>query len=193
MDLQSRTPAAADIIETFDNGSDNGDWHLTSNPLWTLGIQPSGGRPEAYLRGDVESATPTWYVPLGTATNFLADYYAKGVISVAADINIFDGNQEPNRTLTLDLLSYLWHGRFCPGGSKPITSGLIFPRTSQAGCITGFLWTRGHRQFRTDGRLPTRGFPEHSSTGKISCTMSRPLALFSGKGLRPTPMTRSVI
>ncbi len=106
------SPVAADIIETFDNGSDNGDWQLTSNPIRTLGIQPTGGDPGAYLRGDVESATPTWYVPLGAATDFLGDYSAMGVTKMSADINIFVGNQEPNRTLTLDLMSTFGTGDF---------------------------------------------------------------------------------
>jgi hypothetical protein len=105
-------PVAADVIEAFDNGSNQGDWHLTSNPLRSLGIQPSGGDPGAYIRGNVESATPTWYVPLGTATDFLGDYYSMGVTKMSADINIFVGNQEPNRTLTLDLLSTFGTGDF---------------------------------------------------------------------------------
>ena len=135
-------PATADIIETFDNGSDNGDWHLTSNPLRTLGIEPSGGHPGAYLRGDVETATPTWYVPFGTATNFLDDYHAKGVISVAADINIFVGNHEPNRTLTLDLLSTFGSGDF----SRAVEAYYIGPDISDN--VPGWV----HYQFPLDAR-----------------------------------------
>jgi hypothetical protein len=141
-------PAAADIIETFSNGSDNGDWHLTTNPLRSLGIQPSGGNPGAYMRGDVNSATPTWYVPYGTTTNFLGDYYAKGVTGMSADINIFVGNQEPNRTLTLDLQTTLGTGDF----SNAIEAYYIGPDISnnQPGWV--------HYQFSLDARssvIPT--------------------------------------
>ena len=30
------------IVETFDNGSDDGDWHLSSNPNELLVIEPTG-------------------------------------------------------------------------------------------------------------------------------------------------------
>lgn len=109
------SPALADIVETFDNGSDNGDWHLTSNPGRFLRIEPTGGNPGPYLHGDVQNAAPVWYVPLGTQTDFLGDYFQKGVVSMGADINIFVGNQEPNRTLTLDLRTTLGTGDFAQG------------------------------------------------------------------------------
>jgi hypothetical protein len=111
------SPAAfADIVETFDNGSDNGDWHLTSNTGRFLNIEPTGGNPGPYLHGNVESATPTWYIPQGTQTDFLGDFVEKSVVSMGADINIFEGNQEPNRTLTLDLRTSLGTGDFFMNG-----------------------------------------------------------------------------
>jgi hypothetical protein len=103
-------PARADFVETFDNGSDNGDWHLTTNPIRLLTIEPTGGNPGAYLHGQVESAVPTWYVPVGTQTVFLGDYYAQGVTGMGIDLNIINGNSEPDRTLTLDLQTTLGTG-----------------------------------------------------------------------------------
>ena len=43
--------ARADFVETFSNGSDDGDWHLTNNPDRLLQIEASGGNPGAYLHG----------------------------------------------------------------------------------------------------------------------------------------------
>jgi hypothetical protein len=108
--------AHADVVETFDNGSNNGDWRLTSNADRLRQIETSGGNPGAYLHGQVESAVPTWYVPSGTSTDFLGDYYAKAVVGVGADINIFVGNQEPSRTLTLDLRTTQGTGDFFMNG-----------------------------------------------------------------------------
>ena len=33
--------ARADFVETFSNGSDDGDWHLTNNPDRLLVIEPT--------------------------------------------------------------------------------------------------------------------------------------------------------
>src|SRR5947207_11193748 len=68
----------AAFVETFDNGSNDGDWRLTTStdPV----IEPSGGNPRAYLHGQVDAAVPTWYVPLGTtSTHFLGNYAKLGV------------------------------------------------------------------------------------------------------------------
>ncbi len=40
--------ARAHFVETFSNGSDDGDWHLTDNPDRLLQIEASGGNPGAY-------------------------------------------------------------------------------------------------------------------------------------------------
>jgi hypothetical protein len=122
-------PVAANVVETFSHGSNDGDWQLTTNPIRTLTIEPSGGDPGPYLRGAVESAVPTWYVPAGTSTDFLGDYYAKGVLAVSADINIFVGNHEPHRTLTLDLRSTLGIGN----GNDQVEAYYIGPNISHAG------------------------------------------------------------
>jgi hypothetical protein len=99
----------ADIIETFDTNSTNMDWMLTTNPLRLLRIEPAGGNPAAYLHGQVQAAAPTWYAAQ-SATNFFGDYAAKGVTSAGADINIFVGNTEPDRNVTLDLSTTLGTG-----------------------------------------------------------------------------------
>jgi hypothetical protein len=108
--------ADAAFVETFDNGSDNGDWHLTDDPTRLLVIETDGGNPGPYLHGQVNSSIPTWYVPVGTATKFfVGDYAAKGVSGLSFDVNIFEGFQVPNRNVTLDLLTSLGTGDFGQG------------------------------------------------------------------------------
>ena len=108
--------AKATTIETFDNGSNNGDWRLTTNPDRLLQIEPNGGNPGAFLHGQVASSVPTWYVPAGTQTDFLGDYFEKGVVGMGIDLNIFVGNNEPSRTLTLDLRTTQGTGDFFTNG-----------------------------------------------------------------------------
>jgi hypothetical protein len=106
----------AGFVETFDNGSDNGDWHLTTNPAELLVIEPDGGNPGPYLHGGVDSAVPTWYVPTGTQTSyFLGNFAEKKVGTLAFDINIFAGIEVPNRAVTLDLNTTLGTGDFSKG------------------------------------------------------------------------------
>ena len=108
--------ARADFVETFSNGSDDGDWHLTNNPDRLLQIEASGGNPGAYLHGQVFTPVPVWYVPLGTSpTHFLGNYYAQQVGGFSFDLNIFSGTQAPNRAVTLDLLTTLGTGDFSQG------------------------------------------------------------------------------
>ena len=77
--------ANADFIETFSNGSDDGDWHLTDNPDRLLRIEPGGGNPGAYLHGQVFTPVPVWYVPFGTSpTHFLGNYYAQNVSGISS-------------------------------------------------------------------------------------------------------------
>jgi hypothetical protein len=108
--------AGARFIETFENGSDESDWRLTSDTGRLLVVEPSGGNPGAYLHGQVDSAVPTWYVPLGTTpTNFLGNYVARGVDGISFDLNIFSGLEVPNRAVTLDLETTFGTGDFTKG------------------------------------------------------------------------------
>jgi len=94
--------ARADFTETFSNGSDDGDWHLTNNPDRLLVIELKGGHPGAYLRGQVADPAPTWYVPLFTPhTHFTGDFAGRGIESVSCDIKIFSGIEVPDRAVTL--------------------------------------------------------------------------------------------
>jgi len=103
----------AGFVETFDNGSNNGDWHLTTNPPT---IEPDGGNPGAYLHATADAAVPTWYVPLDTEnTYFLGNFAAKQVGTLAFDINVFNGVQVPDRAVTLDLNTTLGTGDFGKG------------------------------------------------------------------------------
>src|ERR1041384_7838598 len=88
--------ARANFVETFSDGSDDGDWHLTDNPDRLLRIEARGGHPGAYLHGQVFTPAPVWYVPLGTSpTHFLGNYSAQGVGGISLDLNIFSGTQAP--------------------------------------------------------------------------------------------------
>jgi hypothetical protein len=106
-------PARAGFVETFDNGSNNGDWHLTVNPAT---IEPDGGNPGPYLRATADAAAPTWFVPLDTTnTYFLGNFAMHKVGTIAADIDIFSGVKVPNRAVTLDLNTTLGTGDFGKG------------------------------------------------------------------------------
>lgn len=108
--------AHAAFIETFDNGSDDGDWHLTSDPGRLLEIEPTGGNPGAYLHGQVEAGAPVWYVPLGTTdTHFLGNYAARNIESMSCDVNIFSGTEAPERAMTLDIETTFGTGDFTKG------------------------------------------------------------------------------
>ena len=104
------------IVETFEDGSDTGDWRLTSDPGRLLVIEPSGGNPGAWLHGQVSAGVPTWYVPLGaTPTRFLGNYAGKGVGGLSFDLNIFAGTEAPDRAVTLDFETTFGTGDFTKG------------------------------------------------------------------------------
>jgi len=106
-------PARAGFVETFDNGSNNGDWHLTVNPAT---IEPDGGNPGPYLRATADAAVPTWFVPLDTPnTHFLGNFALHKVGTLAVDIDIFSGVEVPDRAVTLDLNTTLGTGDFGKG------------------------------------------------------------------------------
>ena len=106
----------AGFVETFDDGGDNGDWHLSNNPNELLVIEPDGGNPGPYLHGTVDAAIPTWYVPEGTETSyFLGNFAAKRIGTVSFDLNILSGLQVPERAVTLDLKTTLGTGDFSKG------------------------------------------------------------------------------
>ena len=103
----------AGFVETFDNDSNNGDWHLTVSPAT---IEPDGGNPGPYLHATADAAVPTWYVPLGTwPTYFLGNFVGRQVGTLAFDINIFAGLEVPDRAVTLDLNTTLGTGDFSKG------------------------------------------------------------------------------
>ena len=98
----SAASARADFTETFSNGSDDGDWHLTSDPNRLLMIELKGGHPGAYLHGQVANPAPVWYVPMFTPhTHFLGDFAGRGIESISCDIKIFSGIEAPDRAVTL--------------------------------------------------------------------------------------------
>lgn len=114
--LVAATATRAAFVETFENGSDDGDWHLSTNPDELLVIEPSGGNPGAYLHGTVDAAVPTWYVPLGTTpTHFLGNYARLGVGGMSFDLNIFAGLEVPDRAVTLDIQTTFGTGDFSKG------------------------------------------------------------------------------
>src|SRR5215472_6788930 len=109
-------PARADFTETFSNGSDDGYWHLTSDPDRLLVIELNGGHPGAYLHGQVADPAPIWYVPLFTPhTHFVGDFAGRGVESVSCDIKIFSGIEVPDRAVTLLVQTTFGTGDFSQG------------------------------------------------------------------------------
>lgn len=105
--------ARAGFVETFENASDEGDWHLTVNPPT---VEPDGGNPGAYLRASADAAVPTWYVPMNTPTTyFLGDLASHKLGSLSVDINVFSGVEVPDRAVTLDLNTTLGTGDFTKG------------------------------------------------------------------------------
>ncbi len=103
----------AGFVETFDNGSNDGDWHLTTAPPAT---EPDGGHPGPYLRASADAAVPTWYVPIDTfPTHFLGDFAFKRLGTFTVDINIFSGIAVPDRNITLDFNTTLGTGDFSQG------------------------------------------------------------------------------
>ena len=96
--------ARAGFIETFEDGTNIGDWRLTTStdPI----IEPNGGNPGAYLRQQVDTTTPTW----GTSTRsnpFVGNYTKLGVEAISFDLQIFAGIGSPPRNATLILYSSL--------------------------------------------------------------------------------------
>ena len=76
----------AGFVETFDNGSNDGDMHLTTAPP---AIEPDGGNPGPYLSASADAAVPTWYVPIGTfRTHFLGDFAFQRLGTFSVDIDI---------------------------------------------------------------------------------------------------------
>ncbi|MGI8955573.1 MAG: hypothetical protein ACR2II_01500 [Chthoniobacterales bacterium] len=158
--LLSLSPVRAGFVETFDNGSNNGDWHLTVNPAT---IQPDGGNPGAYLRASADAAVPTWYVPyLTKSTYFLGNYAGKQVGTLAVDFDIFSGVQVPDRAVTLDLNTTLGTGDFSKGvGAYYIGTDISrlpvgwhtyeFPVNASSPTIPpGWVVTKGNGQPGTD-------------------------------------------
>jgi hypothetical protein len=104
----------AAFVETFEDGTNDGDWRLTTatNPV----VEPSGGNPGAYLYQEVDAAVPTWYVPLGTTpTHFLGNYAKLDVRGMSFDVNIFAGIETPNRNITLDIETTFGTGDYTKG------------------------------------------------------------------------------
>ncbi|MGI8890964.1 MAG: hypothetical protein ACR2G0_09330 [Chthoniobacterales bacterium] len=108
--------AQAGYVETFDDGLNSDGWRLTTDPTRLLMVEPDGGNPGAYLHGEVDSAVPTWYVPLGTKPDhFLGDYALRRVGGLSFDLNIIQGSQVPDRNVTLDLKTTFGTGDFSQG------------------------------------------------------------------------------
>ena len=104
----------AGFVETFEDGTNDGDWRLTTStePV----IEPDGGNPGAYLHQQVDAAIPTWYVPLDTApTHFLGNYARRRIRAMSFDLNIYSGSEVPDRNVTLDVETTFGTGDFTQG------------------------------------------------------------------------------
>jgi hypothetical protein len=104
--------ARADFVEGFANGSNDGDWSL--GPQVT--VKNYGGNPGAYIRGQVDAAVPTWYVPFDTPdTHFIGNLAKEDIGIMSCDMIIFAGLQVPDRNVTLDIETTFGTGDFSQG------------------------------------------------------------------------------
>jgi hypothetical protein len=108
--VASGMPAAADVVDTFDNNVNQGTWRLTNNPNRLYRIETSGGNPGAYLHGQVATAVPTWYIDQPVGNPFTGDFAAAGFRSFRFDLTISGGIQVPDRVLTFHLFTTLGTG-----------------------------------------------------------------------------------
>jgi hypothetical protein len=113
---------------------------------------------------------------------------------MGADISIFKGNQEPNRTLTLDLRITLGTGDFFMNGVDTYYIGPDISNNTPGWISYNFPWMRDPSSFPPGGQS-TRGTvcPGHSWTGKISCTMWKRWGSSLDSPDLLTPITRSGI
>src|SRR5260370_20075554 len=81
-------PLKASYIETFSDNTDAGGWQLTTNPNRPTQVEPSGGDPGAYLRGQFAGAVPTWYVPVWASSPVLGSYQSERVAALSLDLNM---------------------------------------------------------------------------------------------------------
>ena len=104
----------AGFVETFDNGSNNGDWHLTTNPAT---IEPDGGNPGPLPARHRRRRGPHLVCPLSAPAPPISSATSpqKRVGSLAFDIDIFSGLEVPDRAVTLDLNTTLGTGDFTKG------------------------------------------------------------------------------
>jgi hypothetical protein len=88
--------------ETFDGTLDQATWRIGTNDA----ILGSGGDPGSYLRNPSYDAAEPQIVALPSATAFVGDYRARGVISLGIDVDIFSiGINADGRPVSLDLYS----------------------------------------------------------------------------------------
>ncbi len=106
----------ASFTETYDDGTDVGNWILTTNTLRERTIQPTGGNPGAYLEGQVSASIPTWstastsYQPgfndeFKRDSVFVGNWTAAEVTGLSADLDVLGvGVWGPDRAITLHLM-----------------------------------------------------------------------------------------
>jgi hypothetical protein len=143
-----------DFTETFDDGTtDVGHWGLTTNPLRSRVVEPTGGDPGGYLYGEVSTPTPTWstastrYQPgIGDQVDqdniFVGNYYARHINHVSADLRIYQvGSWTPGRTVTLHLVRWT-------GESNSVAFEAFYSPLDVPSAPTGWH----HYDFRVDAR-----------------------------------------
>jgi hypothetical protein len=109
------TAASGDFIETYDDGTDVGQWHCSVGVPRI--IETSGGNPGAYLQqGGFSSSIPTWASistrfqpgvpdPYKIDSIYTGDWTSLGVTSLSVDLNVIQvATWATDRATTLELL-----------------------------------------------------------------------------------------
>lgn len=106
--------AGATTVETYDQGTDIGQWSLTTNPSKPRIFQTTGGNPNGFLeQDDVAGGKPEWatasprYQPGFNDTykidsDFTGNFAAVGVTGFSIDVNVLHpGNWATDRAPTI--------------------------------------------------------------------------------------------
>ncbi|HVP10044.1 MAG TPA: hypothetical protein VMV94_02535, partial [Phycisphaerae bacterium] len=110
----SGAAAQASLIETYDDGTDVGQWICSNNQPRVF--QPTGGNPDMYLQqGGFSTSIPNWgtasprYQPGFNDTYkidsvFVGDWTSAGVTTLSTDLNVLHVGSWQNRPVTLKIM-----------------------------------------------------------------------------------------
>ncbi len=118
--------AAADIVDTFENGTDYGHWFGINQNTW---FQTTGGKPGWWLNAVEGRGEPMFQFLPDPNNVFAGDYVAKRVTAFKVDLRAdagFDTKGSDGRRVTLRL--YWTNGGQYTTGIEAYTAGAIMPK-----------------------------------------------------------------